>query len=270
MPATFGLFFPFKPVVTFIHTNTSFSLNNRLIGRSLVQKYVHYFLIYITSVTSFKLIFTSNQTHHEYCTFLKRNFPKYIIGNGFLPISKPDENPDLFVTKDLPPHNFILSVSQIYRLKNFDKLIEGLKIYNSSSIEPLDLIIVGPVQEPDYFGEIVCLYPSHVYFLNNIPDSRLLSLISNCVFYSNLSLFEGFSLTPGEAILFDKPLLLSDIPVHREIYSNFARFVDPLSPHEISKAISLSVNSPISYSQNEFLDIYSQDAFNKKLFKFLQ
>lgn len=270
MPATFGLFFPFKPVITFVHTNTSFSLNQKLIGRSNLQKYVHFLLIYVTSLTSSILIFTTKQTYSEYCSFLKKSFPQNIVGNGFIPstnfINYSQLN-DTYIFKTLP-QNYILSISQIYRLKNFDSLIYALKLYNKTSENPLHLIIVGSIQEFDYYQEINSIYPKFVHFYHNVSDKDLLYLTNNCIFYSNLSLFEGFSLTPGEAILCNKPLLLSNIPVHREIYSNYAVFTDPLNIPEIVNSMNTVLIKPKIFSKTSFLKHFSQKSFNKRLFSY--
>ena len=64
-------------------------------------------------------------------------------------------------------------------------------------------------------------------------------LFNNCDTYIFLSLFEGFSLTPAEALCCGKNVILSDIPVHKEIYNNVVNFVDPLSVKSIANVIEL-------------------------------
>jgi len=52
-----------------------------------------------------------------------------------------------------------------------------------------------------------------------------------------VSLFEGFGLTPLEALSFNVPIVLSAIPIFREIYGDGFIYVDPYSSSDIARGI---------------------------------
>lgn len=65
---------------------------------------------------------------------------------------------------------------------------------------------------------------SQYRILGVIPYDDVVSLLRQCLCLINPSRFEGWSTTVEEAKSFDKPMLISDIPVHREQAEDVARF----------------------------------------------
>ena len=269
MPSTFGLMFPVKPVTTFVHTNTSFKVEKRLRGRSRLQQLVHYCLSYITSVTSRVLIFTSRTTHGEYCDFLGRDFDLNIVGNGLLIESSVEPMDPLSPV----PERFVLTVSQFYRLKNFDGLIRGLIAYRTEFSDPgMELVIVGTVREREYYSEICKLAEKAggVHILSDISEGELAFLLARCTVFANVSLFEGFSLTPAEALLAGRQAVVSEIPVHREVYGRFCTFCDPLDPRSIGVSIQEAIMREATASPSELMEAFSQGSFNARLTRYLR
>ncbi|QWD32251.1 glycosyltransferase family 4 protein [Polynucleobacter paneuropaeus] len=266
MPATFGLFFPVIKTITFVHTNTSFSLSSELRGRGLIQQIVHNFLVSMTAITSKKLLFTSIQTYNEYIKFTGRFFPKLVIGNG---IMVENENLPSFGIKELVIcGDYVLSVSQIYRLKNFHQIIAAFKKYKQRfPLDNLRLIIVGAIQEVDYYEELLLSIDSSedLIILHNLSSSDLTYLYKNSLFYISMSLFEGFSLTPAESLIQNRPVLLSDIPVHREIYSSYAFFADPGNVEDIACKFEFMRFNSSDIDLHMIENQFSQVSFNKRL-----
>lgn len=71
---------------------------------------------------------------------------------------------------------------------------------------------------------------SRVHHLGYVSRRRLDGLYRRARAFVSLSHFEGFNMSAAEAALHGAPLLLSDIPVHRELFSGQACFLDPLTP----------------------------------------
>lgn len=271
MPCTFGLVFPFKKVITFVHTNTSFSVPFNLRGRGYFQQLAHNIMSKITSLTSSKLLFTTNITKSEYVSFnnLSSSSNTVVIGNGIK--TKRFTGEGYSKMEFLESTKFFLSVSQIYRLKNFDSLIKAyLRNQNYFGLEEnIKLVIVGTIQEMDYFNELMqlCRNNKNIIFFHNLSDSELNWLYKKCETYVFLSYFEGYSLTPAEAICAGKKVILSDIDVHREVYKDLAYFVDPHSIESIYEGLinrnkyNLSENS-----RNKFIDQISHDKFIERLY----
>ena len=268
MPCTFGLILPIKKTITFVHTNTSFKLKRDMRGRSFIQQLVHNMMIKITSFTSHKLLFSSEITKSEYIKFnnISNHKNLYVIENG-VDIKRFSKGNKLAIS-ELDKKKFFLSVSQIYRLKNFDNLIKSYLKFERHEGGEIKLVIVGTVQEEDYFAKLKAIssVSENIIFLHNISDSELNWLYKNCEIYILLSYFEGFSLTPAEAICSGKNVILSDINVHRNIYNGLAEFANPSSVDSIYKAIlNREKNIIPPKKREEFIKRISLDRFMDKL-----
>lgn len=239
MPATFGLFMPVVKCVTFVHTNTNFAVARRLRGRGRMQQFAHFVLARVTLFTSSQLLFTSFRTLVEFSNEMNvhRDWP--VLGNGILHVGllkKPQHFP-------FAPKTYMLSVSQIYRVKNHDTLIKSfIKFKRDNSLLECNvpnLVIVGTIQEPDYMREIflLCNGRTDIYFMHDISDEELRFLYQNSMGYCLFSFFEGYSLTPAEALTSGLRIAISDIPTHREIYDDIPIYADPGSVRSCSDAI---------------------------------
>lgn len=275
MPATFGIAIPIKPVLTFIHTNTNFKLDVKFRGRSKLQQIAHSFLVRLTSITSKRLIFTSDQTYQEYCAHRNKKFPHLIAGNGLLAndISLPYTLP-----QPLNPKQYFLSVSQIYRLKNFDTLIKAFIKLKSINYLPSEiaLLIVGTIQERDYYEELLLLSSGRkdIIFMHDVSDNTLSSLYKNAKGYCFFSYFEGYSLTPAEALLSGINIAISNIPTHNEIYENLPIYADPSDIDSVANSIfSLNSCHLLNIQSDEYERIkekFSFESFVKRFETFLQ
>jgi len=275
MPCTFGLLIPIKKVITFVHTNTSFQLPANFRGRGYFQQLAHNLMVKVTFLTSTKLLFTTNITKKEYMNFNGANHSSKlsVIGNGikvqrFL-------SGEIVPVKILERHQFFLSISQIYKLKNFDSLIKGYLRYvnNFPEKKNIKLVIVGTIQEKNYFEELINLSKTNenIIFLQNLSDEQLNWLYKNCDTYVFLSYFEGFSLTPAEAICSGKNVILSDINVHREVYKNLANYVNPYSIDSIYKGFLNKDKFKLSENlRKTFIDKISIEKFIERLYKEFQ
>lgn len=245
MPCTFGLAFPGRPTLTFVHTNTSFVLSAELRGRGTLQQFVHNYLIRMTARTSAALVFTTRQTMTEFMDYTGCD-PKRgrILGNGVLQRKFPST--PWWGMQPLSRSRYLLSVSQIYRLKNFDTLIRGFRRMKSaeSSWKDLRLAIVGTIQESDYYAELLALAAESddVVFFHDLSDAELDALYRHATLYCQMSYFEGYSLTPAEALLHGIPALISNIPAHREVYEDIVSYADPRSEVDIAAQISHALN----------------------------
>jgi glycosyltransferase involved in cell wall biosynthesis len=77
----------------------------------------------------------------------------------------------------------------------------------------------------------------HFRMLGLIPYEHVAPLMVGSVAVLNPSLFEGWSTTVEEARALHVPLVLSDIPVHKEQASGLARFFDRSSAESLAKAL---------------------------------
>lgn len=275
MPSTFGLLLPVKPVTTWVHTNTSFSLSHKFRGVSFLKYVAHIILIRLTAYTSKKILFTSNTTYKEYCNYVKKLFPKLIVGNPIKFSSNLKTKKITILPKNIK--KYILSVSQFYKLKNFHSLISAfIQLKEAKQIQTqIYLIIVGPIREKKYYKELLELISNRndIFFLNNVSDIDLDILFKHCKAYCFFSFFEGFSLSPAKAINFGKPTAISNIPTHKEIYGKLSVYANPNSVLSIKLSIKKILKRRNYLNQTlllkKFKKKHSVDSFINRLENFL-
>ncbi|MDE5566473.1 MAG: glycosyltransferase, partial [Anaeroplasmataceae bacterium] len=104
------------------------------------------------------------------------------------------------------------------------------------------------------------LYNRHDY----ISNEELAYLYRNCQAFILPSFYEGFGLPPLEALFCGcKNLILSDIPVFREIYGEVANFFNPL---DYENTFDLSTLKPVSEENiKKVLQKYTWENAAKKI-----
>jgi len=132
--------------------------------------------------------------------------------------------------------NYFLYVGNRKRHKNLGRVIEALSKIDGKNIK---FVIAGQkdVAGPDEIETQVkdLNLENRVLFFVNPSDEVLASLYKGARFLIQPSLIEGFGLPPLEALSLGTPVLLSDIPIFREIYEDAAEYFDPLSVEDIAE-----------------------------------
>jgi glycosyltransferase involved in cell wall biosynthesis len=149
-------------------------------------------------------------------------------------------NKDL-ISEALPPFYeqirspFVLTVGTLEIRKNHKVLMDAIRIAKLKDAEFPQIVIVG---RPgwgtiDLQQELNSLFTleSDVVWLKNTTDSELMWLYKNASLLLSPSLDEGYGLPIVEAAAHGTPILISDIPLYRELFPN-SLFADPLNPHE--------------------------------------
>lgn len=77
-----------------------------------------------------------------------------------------------------------------------------------------------------------------ISFTGKVSDAKLLDLIGNAAMLVQPSIYEGFGIPPMEALFLGIPVVLSDIPVFKEIYSDFpVTFFECGNPESLAEAV---------------------------------
>jgi SAM-dependent methyltransferase len=113
----------------------------------------------------------------------------------------------------------------------------------------LGLVIVGNVldeQAADITGLAVRLglEPHRVVIHRRVPDEDFAQLISSAEAVVVPSFHEGFSIPVVEATQLGTPVVLSDIPAHRELLGRDIWSFDPSDPTTLSRALSAVLADP--------------------------
>lgn len=118
--------------------------------------------------------------------------------------------------------NYILYVGDRWLYKDFYTLLRSMKLLKNNKVD-LKLITVGRSFSGNELTYIDFLgLNNDVVNLGRVSDEKLNILYSNAMLYISTSMCEGFGLPLLECMKYGTPMLLSDIPVYREIAGDAA------------------------------------------------
>ena len=127
------------------------------------------------------------------------------------------------------PTQFILAVGHLEARKNYIRLIQAVATLRDRG-QPISLVIVGNDggQAKGVVEEINRLSLSDVVrLLSGVTDRELADLYSLCTMVAFPSRYEGFGIPVLEAMAAQRPIVLSDIPVFRELTEDKGVYFPP-------------------------------------------
>jgi glycosyltransferase involved in cell wall biosynthesis len=137
---------------------------------------------------------------------------------------------------------FIVYVGNAYPHKNLERLLEAFKIlitHHSSLITKLLLVCPRDVfwqRLKEWIKEQGL--EEQVFLTGYIPAAELSIILRSAQAYVFPSLSEGFGIPGLNSMAAGVPVIASDIPVLKEIYSNAALYFDPESPKDLASKIN--------------------------------
>jgi glycosyltransferase involved in cell wall biosynthesis len=150
------------------------------------------------------------------------------------------------------PWPYILSVSSIYRYKNFIRLIEayGLMAEQHPERELPDLVIIGDEQQEDHVRGMrqaraaLGRLAEHVYLLGEVPYAEVPAWYAGSQLFVFPSYLETFGHPLLEAMAAEVPVVASDIPVFREVAADAAFYADPFKVESLAAAMADALAHP--------------------------
>lgn len=137
---------------------------------------------------------------------------------------------------------YILTVSSLEPRKNLDRLVEAAKQIDSD----VKLVIVGLGNTKTFSHGFNNGSPAeNIIVKGYVSDNELAELMSGAQALVYVSLYEGFGLPPVEAMTMHCPIVVSNIPVHKEICGDAAIYVDPYNVNDICTGIQLLLNDNV-------------------------
>lgn len=232
------------PIYFFIHDMIPIHFP-KTVEKGMVNQYPKW-LNFISNFTG--IVGNSKSTIEDYKSWLKTNKPDVLkiqkfyyshLGSSFTSNTSLNKN---FKRKNTAkPINFLM-VSTVEPRKNYRQAINAFTLLWNNNIDVV-LHIVG--KEGWNVEETVNLINNNPYlnkklFWHNsgISDKELSELYkeSDCVISTSLA--EGFGLFLVEAASYEKPLLIRDIPIFREIAGENATYFKTDSAEEFSNVIT--------------------------------
>ena len=140
-------------------------------------------------------------------------------------------------TIDDSKDDYLLFVGGNSKRKNLKNLILAFIKLNDQKIK---LKIVGNMV--NHLKSDNILEHSNIEYLGDVSNDDLINLYINAKMLVFPSFYEGFGLPPLEAISCNCPIIVSDIPVLKEVYGDSALYIDPYSIDDIMNKISKLLN----------------------------
>ena len=132
--------------------------------------------------------------------------------------------------------------NQYWKHKNHKVVLEALRILKEEGkfVRVVSTGNTSDYRAPGYFAEIEAFVAAHelgdrYLILGMIPYADVQTLAEGALGYINPSYFEGWSTTVEEAKYRGKPILLSDLKVHREQAPSKGVFFNPNDPEDLAK-----------------------------------
>lgn len=168
--------------------------------------------------------------------------PVYVIHNGTHGLESPQLKPSSY----LPRRPFLFAIGYVNRKKNFHTLLNLLE-YND-----VELVIAGRLDEPDYIATMKENarkrgLSERLHVLGPVSDGEKAWYLKNCTAYVHPSLAEGFGATVTEAMMFGKPLFLSNRTSLPEIAGDVAFYFRSFEPKHMQQVYLEGMDT---YSKN--------------------
>jgi glycosyltransferase involved in cell wall biosynthesis len=142
-------------------------------------------------------------------------------------------------------HDAVIVVSNLYAYKRIDEVIAAFAAERGMR-DSYELVIAGDELEvglrrrlEDLASALGCA--ERVLFTGFLTKAQLLDLYQRAAVLVSASREEAFPLPPGEALAMAVPVVLSDIPPHRELYGRWASLVPPGDVARLGQAMSAAV-----------------------------
>ena len=151
---------------------------------------------------------------------------------------------------------YLLIVSTIEPRKNHLTLLSAWEKLRAERFPDLKLLIVGALgwrQKRIVRKFRLWLDRGDAFLLEDVPATELRVLYSQARATVCPSLGEGFDFSGVEAMRSGSPVVASDIPVHREIFSDAAEYFNPYSVDALSNAVQAVIDPARSARREELV-----------------
>ncbi len=149
--------------------------------------------------------------------------------------------------------NFYFALGSLDPDKNFTWIAQTARQYPE-----YQFAIAGSINEKVFSSILETEPPSNMRFLGYVSDAEAKTLMRECKAFLFPSFYEGFGLTPLEALSAGaRCLVVSDIPVMHEMFGDSVNYIDPYDGHadltrlsEISEAAGDGILKKYSWEKS--------------------
>lgn len=254
------------PIVSTIHD--VLHLEQEIVPRGLIQRLYAKSMMNWTRRRSRGIVFVSKFTQDMFHAKVGMARNEAVIWNGVDPIwfeSKLKSRADA-------QEPYVVFVGNGFPHKNLSRLIRSMKsVWESHGVR---LKIVGNfdgLKTVDREAmDLALANQEYVHLMGKLSFENLRTTVAGSSALVFPSLYEGFGLPPLEALAQGIPVVVSDIPVHKEIFNGIAHFAEPYSEEALSKQIINAINDPADPdTRRSFARRFSWDDSAKRMMEFL-
>ena len=247
-----------KPGITAIH-DISQVVHPEFFQTSYGKKSSLWHRIMLKSIIMHKknLILTvSNFSKNQMIEYLKIDANRIVVlGNGWNHIKKIQEDENIFLKYAfIEKEMYYLAVSSIMPQKNFKYILEVAKRNPNCTF-----IIAGKkvgLTEEEFDNVTV----KNVFFLGYVTDQELKALLVHAKALIHPAVYEGFAITPLEALACGTKIIVANSSCLPEIYKDSAIFMDP---YQYDIDLEQLLNQ--EFKPEKTLEKYQWPLFAKKL-----
>lgn len=135
---------------------------------------------------------------------------------------------------ELKNKSYVLAVSSLSPHKNFGAVVRALEFLKD--LPELSVVIIGGGNQ-QVFAEMNLEDNPQVIRPGYVTDAQLKALYQNALGFIHASLYEGFGLTPLEAMTCGCPVIVSQAAAIPEVCGNAALYFDPTQPEAIAAQV---------------------------------
>lgn len=159
--------------------------------------------------------------------------------------------------------SYFFSMSSIATTKNFKWVIEAAKQ------NPNELFVIAGGTDPKTFGHnTIGEDTTNLKYIGRVSDEEAKILMRDSKAFIFPSYYEGFGIPPLEALACGATkIIISDIPVMREVYGTSAYYIDPLDYKKIDMKTIMNQNVT---NAEEILNKYSWKESAEKLLTLME
>ena len=155
--------------------------------------------------------------------------------------------------------SYVLAVSSLSPHKNFGAVVKALE--HLKDCPDLSVVIIGGGNQ-QVFAEINLADNEQVIRPGYVSDGQLKSLYQNAMGFIHASYYEGFGLTPLEAMTCGCPVLVSKAAAMPEVCEDAALYFDPHQPEDIAQQVRTLINDETLRQQLRAKSLKQADKFS--------
>ena len=176
----------------------------------------------------------SESTRREAARWIGVDTPAaHVTGGGHDHILRAGRAPELLAEHGLAKDGFLLGVSSLTPNKNFAAFLRAARMADLK----LPVVIAGGTNPAVFAGAGESALPEGAIYLGRVDDAQLRTLYENARAFCFPSLYEGWGLPPGEAMLLGCPVVVSQTTSLPEVCGDAAVYCDPHDDASIAEAL---------------------------------